>query len=373
MAYSTEIIIIGGGAIGLISALYLGAQGVSCLVLEKKSFEEVVQGKRHFAIAQDVVEWLAYWKIVDLRSFWIIQNAAVRMHGVCTEINFSSKRLGLPYLGVMVHEHILMEMLISMIENHPYVSVMFSENLERIWHEGNRIHVMNKKDKIYTGRCCIAADGKASWVRSQLKSKVLRFDFKQDASSGIVKFQGDAHTVWDVFFKDHCIGILPFSSHEAACILMGPSKKMLYSQKDDLLSLLNDLLHGKIKIFHFKQWDAHYPLTAGRSKEEVQELVLFLGDALEWMHPLMGQGMNLSLRYASRWLKNFPDALRSGICLKQWLLRSQQNNWKAGATVNFGALALQSSFRLTSWNIMRCTTFFPKIFEWYFKKTHITY
>ena len=158
---------------------------------------------------------------------------------------------------------------------------------------------MDQENTFYQGRCCIAADGHKSWVRSQLQNRPFYYDFGQTATTGVVQFQGDEHTVWDFFFKDHCVGILPFSCDRAACILMGTSQRTLSFQENafregGLFSILNRGLKGKMTILKLERWDKHYPLTAGRCKREVQGLVLFLGDALECMHPLMGQGMNLA-------------------------------------------------------------------------------
>ncbi|GAJ46524.1 2-octaprenylphenol hydroxylase [Holospora elegans E1] len=371
MERSAKVLIIGGGIIGLVSAIRLGSRGISCIVLEKNPWGYWNQGIRYFAVAQDVVQWLSYRSIVDLKNFWTIQDAAICMNDFEKEIRFSSKEMGLSRLGVMVKESVLMEMLIKNLKNYPCISVEFSSVLERIWSDSCCVYVMNAQGSYYKGKCCIAADGKKSWVRSKLNRKTWCYDFNQIAYSGVIRFDGDSHTVWDVFFKNQCVGILPFSYNKAACILMGPSKKMIPSQEGELFSTLNRNLREKINILELEQWDGHYVLTAGRCKEETCELVLFLGDALEWMHPLMGQGMNLALRHASKWLDTLPEALNSGIDLKQWLYRHRKKNWKVGLGVNIGAIALQSKLQLFAWKGVYWGMVFPKIFKLFLEQVCI--
>ncbi|ETZ04639.1 FAD-dependent oxidoreductase [Holospora undulata] len=371
MKHSTKVLIIGGGIVGLTSAIRLGSRGISCIVLEKKNLGYWKQGARYFAVAQDVVQWLSYRGIVDLENFWTIQDAAIRMNGFTEEVRCSSREMGLSRLGVMVKESVLMEMLIKNLENYSCISVVFSSRLEKIWNDDRCVYVTTAEGACYEGKFCIAADGKTSWVRSQLNRKTWNYDFKQIASSGVVRFDGEMHTVWDVFFKDQCVGILPFSCNQAACILMGSSRKMISYQKDDFFSILNQNLHGKMNILGIERWDGHYTLTAGRCREETFELVLFLGDALEWMHPLMGQGMNLALRHASKWLDALPESLNSGICLKRWLYGHRQQNWKAGLGVNIGAIALQSKLQFYVWKGLCWGMFFPELFKWCLEKIYI--
>ena len=374
--YSAKVIVVGGGVIGLVSALRLALQGVSCIVLERNLEGYWIKGARYFALAEDVVAWLSYWKILDLTDCWPIHDAALRMDSASSEIRFSCNQIRTPYLGVMVNERMLLEMLIKRLKTCSFASIFFSTSLQRIWSDTEHVYLIDDANTVYQGRCCIAADGHRSWVRSQLNNRPFYYDFGQTATTGVVQFQGDAHTVWDFFFKDHCIGILPFSSQEAACILMGTSQRTLSFQDNTfgeggLFSILNRGLKGKMIIQNLHSWDAHYPLTAGRCLREVQGLVLFLGDALEWMHPLMGQGMNLALRYASKWLDTLPEALISSVCLEKWLLGHRQKNWSIGLGVNVGAFTLQSSFRARIWKGLEWGTFCPGVSSWLLKRARI--
>ncbi|PPE03972.1 FAD-dependent monooxygenase [Holospora curviuscula] len=373
-----EVLVVGGGIIGFVSALRLALEGVSCVVLERKSLGYWNEGLRYFAVAQDVIQWLSHWKIVDLNGFWPIHNAALRMDTMSNEIQFSCKQSEEPRLGVMIQEKVLMEMLVTRLQKFSHVSLFFSKNLQRIWSDSEYVYVLDKENSLYRGRCCIAADGNKSWVRSQLENKPYYYDFGQIASTGVVQFQGDAHTVWDFFSKDQCVGILPFSYQQAAFILMGSSRKTIPSQenafqKNGFFSLLNRGLRDKIKILGLDRWDGQYPLTAGRCKYETHGLVLFLGDALEWMHPLMGQGMNLALRYASKWLDALPEALISGVCLQKWLRGHRQKNWQGGLGVNVGAIALQGTVRSCVWKAITWGTLCPGVSKWCLKRGRIPF
>ena len=211
MSKSRTVLIVGGGVLGLVSALRLASRGIRCVVLEKRRFGYWKQEGRYFALAYDVVQWLAQRNIIDLRTCWPIYEAGLSMDKCQDALKFSHRQARLPHLGVMVEESMLMSLCIQEVMKNFCIELICSVQPECLWIEDQEVCLQDQEGKIYRGCLCIAADGKNSWVRGYVNIPCMEYNFQQIAYSGVAVFKGNPNTVWDIFSRDQCIGLLPFS------------------------------------------------------------------------------------------------------------------------------------------------------------------
>ena len=352
-----RVLIVGGGAVGLISALRLASAGVPCTVLEQKPWEYWQISGRHFAIAQDVMTWLDTRNIIDTTHFWPITQAALTMDHQSDIIKFHSHDAKLEYLGGMIAERTLMQALVDQVQRSSSIQFFCSCQLRRLSSGSFGVRIYDAKEIEYFGALCIAADGQNSWVRRQMGIPCLRYPFFQYATNAVVGFEGDLGTVWDVFSENQCVGILPISAHRAACIVMEPTGSIDFST---VLQNINKHLKKTLALTLIDPPHATYPLTAGWALSCVKDRVLCMGEAALWVHPMMGQGLNIALRYAAPVLDALPDVLTVGYDVSRWL---QCLPYRDGATalgINSAASVLQRRTRFFAWKAMSFSAAFPK-------------
>lgn len=355
------ILIVGGGAVGLISALRLASSGVSCTVLEQKPWGYWQTSGRQFAIAHDVMHWLDANNIIGTEKFWSITQAALTMEHEPNTIEFYSHDAKLAYLGGMIAEHTLMQWLFSQVQRSPYIEFVCSSQLHQVSTTSSGVRICDDQGKEYFGVLCIAADGQNSWVRRQMDISCFRYPFFQYASNAIVGFEGNPRIVWDVFSENQCVGVLPISLDRAACIVMEPTGSIAFST---VLQKVNTHLKNTLALTLIDSRHVTYPLTAGWALSPVKENVIFLGEAALWVHPMMGQGLNIALRYAASVLDALPDILAVGYDVKAWLQHLPARDGATALGINSAASVLQRRTRFFAWRALSFCASFPKFAQW---------
>ncbi len=355
------ILIVGGGVVGLVSALRLAASGVACTILEQKPWGYWQTSGRQFAIAHDVIQWLEARNIIDTAKFWSITQAALSMEDDPNTIEFYSHDAKLAYLGGMISEGALMQWLVAQVQRSAYIQFICSCQLQRLSTTSSGVQIYDNQGTIYFSGLCIAADGQNSWVRRQMGIGCFRYPFFQYATNAVVGFKGNPHTVWDVFSKDQCVGILPISLNRAACIVMEPTGNIDFST---VLQNLNAHLKRTLALTLLDPPHVTYPLTGGWAASHVKEAVIFLGEAALWVHPMMGQGLNIALRYAAPVLDALPDLLTVGYDIKAWLQHLPSRDGATALGINSAAAALQHRTRFFAWRTLSFCASFPNFSAW---------
>jgi 2-octaprenyl-6-methoxyphenol hydroxylase len=145
----------------------------------------------------------------------------------------------------------------------------------------------------------IAADGTYSTVRDLLHIPTEIIDYQQKALVTITELQREhQHIAYERFLTAGAIAMLPLTGLQVATIWSGNAADI-----DNLLNLsdvafLQTLQEnfgyrlGKLKKIHER---FVYPLKLIRTKEQLRERIILIGNAAHTVHPIAAQGLNLAL------------------------------------------------------------------------------
>ncbi|HET9679569.1 MAG TPA: FAD-dependent monooxygenase, partial [Gammaproteobacteria bacterium] len=168
-----------------------------------------------------------------------------------------------------------------------------------------------------TARLLIAADGARSKLREQLAIQTREWDYNQHAI--IVNVQPEQPhegIAYERFTAEGPMALLPLSDNRYAVVLTVPAVEVdaiLALSDDEFLTFLQQRF-GMHKRFTRPGKRAHYPLKFIRARQQSQGRVLLMGNAAHNLHPIAGQGFNLSLRDTARLVDSLADNLiTSGI------------------------------------------------------------
>ena len=170
----------------------------------------------------------------------------------------------------------------------------------------------------------ISADGKNSYLRQLLSINTINKDSKHIAVSGFLK-QSKNHnsTAIQAFTNLGPIGILPYENKNIVNFVLSIDKmkfKKIFSEKNPEKFLCNELnnffSHINLyfspikKINNIENKLSYWSLNLNFIINPTSLRTILIGDAAHSIHPLAGQGLNLSLRDCVSLL----DAIRN--CLK---------------------------------------------------------
>lgn len=303
-----NLAIIGGGLVGasLAMALQAGAKarGWRILLIEQFAPGDSYQPSydaRSSALSfgtRQIYERLGLWQAISRRA------EPIRQIHVSDRGRFGSTRLnameeGVPALGYVVENAWLGQCLWQGLDQH-VVS----------WRCPAEVTAMQATDEGYrltlnddtTVQCDLAvlADGGRSALREQLGINVRETRYDQNALIANIT-PGEAHLgqAFERFTDDGPMALLPLPDNRCALVWTrqpADTQRLLGLSDQAFLQELQGVFGYRLGTL--KQVGARhvYPLSLVEAEEQVRSHLVVLGNAAHALHPIAGQGFNLSLR-----------------------------------------------------------------------------
>jgi 2-octaprenyl-6-methoxyphenol hydroxylase len=166
------------------------------------------------------------------------------------------------------------------------------------------------------GRLLIAADGARSWLRGRLGIDARVWDYGQTAVIANVSVQ-NAHRgrAFERFTDTGPLALLPLDDDRMALVWTVRSDEvdtLLALDDECFLAGLQERFGHRLGRFLRVGKRAAYPLSLVRAAEQAAERTVVIGNAAHSLHPIAGQGFNLSLRDVAVLADVLADALAAG-------------------------------------------------------------
>ena len=309
MGLKFNIAIVGSGLTGSITSLALAKAGYKIALIDPKSFESFKGNNydtRTTALSKKsklFFEYLNLWQ--HMKPFTcMIKNIMVNdgNHEKNLYFNKTHRKKNKP-LGFMIRNKDLFTILIDVVKKSKNISKfdnkvkVFSRDQENV-----TIHLDDKR--IITSYLLIAADGKNSFIRKKAGIKASKKSYNQKAFIFNVKHtKSHKNLATENFLKHGPLASLPIMQNKSSCYSSivwscnHPSYfKIIKYTKRDIEKELNYYLseyYGKFTIItDVKSWD----LSLVKANNFVDTRTLLIGDSAHSIHPLAGQGLNLTLK-----------------------------------------------------------------------------
>jgi len=321
--FKTDILIIGGGLTGLLTAFAMSFLDKNIIIIDKSPLflkNDQLGDLRTTAISEsskDFLENINFWPKIK-QSAEAIKYINVFDRNYYGGINFQNSNKK-KYLGYIVKNNIIKNTLIRNLSKIKNIRLIDNQNLRNLIYRGDRIISVFDNFNIQS-KLVIAADGKKSSVRNIIKTPMYKKSYNHEAMIiNCAHTKNHNNIAHELFFKTGPLAILPMvkSANSSFCSSIIWSNPINYSNSLKLIK--NDLLKkileekiikytGEVKKIIDVQF---FPLSAHINFKFFEKNIAYVGDSAHSIHPIAGQGWNLGIRD----IKNLYEELKSNIDL----------------------------------------------------------
>ncbi len=316
-----DMVIVGGGMVGISLALILAAQRDWKILLVEAQSMKLGSVSNHSASFDDrstALSWtsrniyqsIGIWDqlskhLTDIRQIHVSD----RGHGGLTRM--SAAEAGVDALGYVVENHWLGSVLIDRLAQQS-IDVLANTHISSVRPLRDGIEISLKGVKaldseetsIIHSDLLVIADGSNSKTAEKLGIHSKSSSYRQTAIIANIQLEKKHQNVaYERFTDQGPMALLPLSDfkgqHRSALVWVQPEDKAEQLIKAEDTAFL-DTLQQRFghRLGRFKQVGNRldYPLALTLAAEQVRRNVVVVGNAAHSLHPVAGQGFNLSLR-----------------------------------------------------------------------------
>lgn len=305
-----DVLIVGGGMIGLSLAAALGDSDLRVMILDQGSPPEVEPpGPKHkdgWTLRSGVRPRVttiakAQWSFLTRIGASVAAPAYSRIEvwdgeGTGT-VSFSAEDVGEIELGCIVENDRLCAALVELLQTKGAVTLHWDTPLVAI----NKVddgYVVDTQDGNWHTTLLVSADGGRSQVRKMANLSAVRWSYDQQGVVACVETEnshGGVARQW--FTSDGILAFLPLGDPHLCSIVLSceNAQSILAMDEREFAGLLTDLSEGELGDIVAVDERLAFPLAQQHSLRYVRQNLALIGDAAHTIHPLAGQGANIGL------------------------------------------------------------------------------
>jgi 2-octaprenyl-6-methoxyphenol hydroxylase len=200
----------------------------------------------------------------------------------------------------------------------------------------------------------VAAEGRRSPTREEAGLPMAQWDYQHRAIIvGLDHEKPHENVAWEIFYPAGPFALLPMKNgpanqHRSALVWTVPEKDaegVLKLSDRAFLAELEKRMQGLFGTIRLNSPRSSYPLGFQHTARITAERLALVGDAAHGIHPIAGQGLNLGLRDVGALVEVLVEGMRLGLDPGDAQLLTRYENWRN--LDNFSvALATDSLTRL---------------------------
>lgn len=184
----------------------------------------------------------------------------------------------------------------------------------------------------------VGAEGRGSPTREEEGLKMAQWDYHHRALIvGIDHTKPHENVAWEIFYPDGPFALLPMldgpeGQHRSALVWTVSEKDapgvLKLSDRAFLAEIekrMGDLL-GRLSLNSTR---SSYPLTFQHTAKIIGDRLVLVGDSAHGMHPIAGQGLNLGLRDVGALVEVLEEGRRLGLDLGDAEVLKRYEKWRA--------------------------------------------
>ncbi len=335
--YDYDLVIVGGGIVGLTLAAALKDSGLNILLIEAKVTSAAVAKGQAYAVhmlSARIFQGIGIWDkmLPNIEKY----------HQVCLSdadypdvVKFQTSDLGTPELGYVAEHYALLEPLQKFVHNCANVQYLCPAEVIKTENQLDIVKItikINETTQEIRSKLLVAADGSKSPIREAAGIKTKGWKYWQSCIVAFVRPEKPhSNTAYEKFWSSGPFAILPLpgnrcrivwtAPHEEAKALCGLNDEEFlaelskrYGQQSGKLELLGERFIFQVQLM--------------QSDRYVLPRLALIGDAAHNCHPVGGQGLNLGIRDAAALAEIVQTASKNGQDIGNIYILKQYERWR---------------------------------------------
>lgn len=335
--YEYDLVIVGGGIVGLTLASALKDSGLSVLLIEAKVASAAVSKGQAYAIhllSALIYQGIGVWDEILPQ---IAKYCQVRLSDADHPevVKFATTDMGTPELGYVAEHQALLQPLQEFVQNCPNVTYLCPAEVVNTQYQQDIVAIDIKiADRIQTirSKLLVAADGARSPIRQAAGIKTLGWKYWQSCIVAFVKPEKSHNdTAYERFWPSGPFAILPLPGNRCRIVWTAPHEeaKALCALDDkeflaELTRRYGDQM-GKLELLGDR---FVFQVQLMQSDRYVLPRLALIGDAAHNCHPVGGQGLNLGIRDAAALAQVLQTAHQAGKDIGNIKILKRYERWR---------------------------------------------
>ncbi len=304
-----NIVILGCGLSGMITALSLAEQNIPTTIIEKQALSEdaLFNDIRTTALndnSKKFFEKINIWPFLKnqiglINDIYVVDNKSEQM------IHFSnSDLLHGKKIGYLIENISFKKTLYNLVKNNSKITILDKSSYKNIENKNTKCTILlvnNEGEKKINTRLIIACDGNNSLVKKLYFSHDIEENYQQKALTFITEHEKlHEGSAIEHFMSTGPFAILPLKNQKKSSIVwtlpIEKAELIMKLEKNEVNYLVQENFGeflGKIKIISDI---ASFPLKANATKKYFNKSILLIADTAHIIHPLAGQGLNQGIK-----------------------------------------------------------------------------
>jgi 2-octaprenyl-6-methoxyphenol hydroxylase len=337
-----DLIVLGGGLVGMTLALAAVRAGMTCHVIDRADPADLTaEGADGRASAISTASWNLFRNI----------GLAQRLEPLGCPIESIAVTDGMKPGRIDFTPNPEEGSLGRMFSNRDLRLALFEaarEQADIAWHVKTEavhrdrgphgVEVELSDGRVLKASLLVAAEGRQSPTREEAGFALAKWDYKHRAFvAGLAHEKPHENIAWEIFYPAGPFALLPLRDdeqgrHRSALVWTVAEKDAAGIAAMPDAMFINEVaarMHGILGRIELAAPRMSYPLRFHHAGKVIGERLAVIGDAAHGMHPIAGQGLNLGLRDVGALIEVLGEGIRLGLEPGDAQLLARYEKWRS--------------------------------------------
>lgn len=303
---NSNIIILGCGLSGMLTALTFAKQGIKTTIIEARntkntSFFDDIRTTALTSASKAIFVQIDIWEDVEkiagaINDIYVADNKSPQM------LHFASSELKAgEIMGYLVENTKFKKLLFEFVSSNPLISILDESPYSKIENTNEYGSITTLNGTRLVCDLIVICDGRNSLAKQRFFSNVLEKQYQQHAITFIAEHEKPHQgTAFEHFMVSGPFATLPLQSeHHSSVVWTVPAesaKALIELDPEEFNFLVQENFGSFLGKVTIKSKVASFPLIAYSAQKYYNKRLVLVADTAHVIHPLAGQGLNQGIK-----------------------------------------------------------------------------